>query len=202
MEEDEARGDERYDPTTISLMQVHLHHLTAKKEVGDGARALATFWNEMAEAIMEFKVRIFSGDFNMALFQVVPEMRARGVAVNLAAWYPYQVPGEQGPRIDSMGVFLVGRCAGVRRIFNPSVISPSAVAEGPLPPAWKNVEQILRDAEGKDTGRQPYKLPRYSLGQTGRTLDKYQPKMEERMTKFLQWTFEPALEPDSPAVMK
>ena len=99
-----------------------------------------------------------------------------------------------------MGVFLVGRCAGVRRIFDPSVISPSAVAEGPLPPAWKNVEQILRDAEGKDTGRQPYKLPRYSLGQTGHTLDKYQPKMEERMTRFLKWTFEPALEPDSPAM--
>ena len=71
-----------------------------------------------------------------------------------------------------------------------------------MPPAWKNVEQILRDAEGKETGRQPYKLPRYSLGQTGYTLDKYQPKMEERMTRFLKWTFEPALEPDSPAVMK
>ena len=71
-----------------------------------------------------------------------------------------------------------------------------------MPPAWKNVEQILRDAEGKETGRQPYKLPRYSLGQTGHTLDKYQPKMEERMTRFLKWAFEPALEPDSPAVMK
>ena len=138
----------------------------------------------------------------MALFQVVPEMRARGAAVNLAAWYPYQVPGEPGPRIDSMGVFLVGRCAGVRRIFDPSVISSSAVAEEPWPPSWKNVQHVLRDAEGKEAGQEPHKLPRYSLGQTGHTLDKYQPKMEERMTRFLKWTFEPALEPDSPAVMK
>ena len=103
-------------------------------------------------------------------------------------------------KLDSMAIFLVGQCAGIRRIFDPSVISSSAVAEEPWPPSWKNVQHVLRDAEGKETGREPHKLPRYSLEQTSHTLDKYQPKMAERMTRFLKWTFEPALEPDSPAM--
>ena len=94
-------GDEVILENEVVIGDVHLHCMTAKKEVGDGFRALKIFWHKLAAFIIELRVRIVAGDFNMALWQVVPELRARGVLVNLAAWYPWQAPHEQTVRIDS-----------------------------------------------------------------------------------------------------
>ena len=51
------------------------------------------------------------GDFNMSLFKVVPELRSRGVPVQLAAWYPWRVEGEDEPTADSCGIFMCAPCA-------------------------------------------------------------------------------------------
>ena len=51
------------------------------------------------------------GDFNMSLFRVVPELRKRGVTIDLGAWYPWtSLEGE--PMSDSCGIFFVN-LAGV-----------------------------------------------------------------------------------------
>ena len=46
------------------------------------------------------------GDFNMSLFRVIPELRSRGVKIDLGAWYPWKsLEGE--PMSDSQGIFFV-----------------------------------------------------------------------------------------------
>ena len=131
----------------ISLMTCHLHHHTANKTLSsEPATALKTFWDEVAAAINEFHVRLVSGDFNMALWQVVVELRARGVATQLAAWYAHKPPGEASPRIDSTAIFLIGRCAGIRKAFDVSLISNDAVVPDSVPKAWQNVQEIIRES--------------------------------------------------------
>ena len=46
------------------------------------------------------------GDFNMSLFKVIPELRSRGVTVDLAAWYPWKSPMGL-PMSDSCGIFFI-----------------------------------------------------------------------------------------------
>ena len=135
----------------LTFMSVHLHHMTAKKAVENPAAALKGFWDELVEAIVEFRVRIMAGDFNMALWQVVPELRARGVQANLAAWYPWKYDQDSSIRIDSTAIFVIGPCAGLRKVFGSDAIIESAVAENPLPSTWRNVEKIRRDEEGTET---------------------------------------------------
>ena len=48
------------------------------------------FWEWIWEKIVLFKVQVLMGDFNMSLFKVIPELRSRGVDINLGAWYPWK----------------------------------------------------------------------------------------------------------------
>ena len=77
------------DQDTPTFMCVQLNHMTAKKEVSDGAQSLKRFWDEIVGDITKHGVRIFTGDFSMQLFSAVAELRARGLQANLAAWYPW-----------------------------------------------------------------------------------------------------------------
>ena len=97
---------------TLTLMNIHLHYMTAKKGVQDGARALKLFFDEVVEYIIEFRVRIVSGDFNMAMWMVVPEFRARGLQADVAAWYPWRLCKEEDVHIDSCMIITIGGCAG------------------------------------------------------------------------------------------
>ena len=72
------------------VMTIHLHHATAKKDVENGSKSIKAFWDLVAGYIMEFAVRLMTGDFNMALWLAVVELRARGFQANLAAWYPWK----------------------------------------------------------------------------------------------------------------
>ena len=82
--------ESRYDAEdTLTLATVHLHHMTAKKGLKNRtAEQLASFWDELADAINYYSVRVVCGDFNMSLFAVVPQLRARGVMIQIAGWYP------------------------------------------------------------------------------------------------------------------
>ena len=75
----------------ITAVNVHLNCETAKAATKQGgATALKTFWNELALRAVTFKPMILAGDFNMSLFMVVPELRARGIQVTQASWYPFR----------------------------------------------------------------------------------------------------------------
>ena len=56
-------GGEKDDE--IVFINCHLHYMTAKKEVSDGARSLKRFFDELAGYIVEFGARILAGDVNL-----------------------------------------------------------------------------------------------------------------------------------------
>ena len=61
-----------------------MHYLTAKKHAGFAATHLQ-LWEELASTIVEHRVRILAGDFNMSVWVVARELRQRGLPTHLAA---------------------------------------------------------------------------------------------------------------------
>ena len=86
-----------------NVMVVHMHNELANDR---WPRQLLEFWSWLTLKINDFKVQVLMGDFNMSLFRVVPELRKRGVTIDLGAWYPWKsLEGE--PMSGSCGIFFV-----------------------------------------------------------------------------------------------
>ena len=66
-------------------MAVRMH-----KELANGrwVTKLEEFWTWCHLLYMRHNVDVLMGDFNMSLFNVIPEFRNRGAILDLAAWYP------------------------------------------------------------------------------------------------------------------
>ena len=69
-----------------------------------------------------------------------------------------------------------------------------------LPPNWTNMEEIVRDDDGKETERRPWEVPVFSYTGQGYALTSYRPKAHERRKTFVRWSCAPALHQDDPAV--
>ena len=111
-----------------------------------GAASYKRFWDVLANHMAEFRPSFLCGDFNMALFCVIPELRARGFQINLAAWNCWQKEEETSVRADSCAIFRIGPCQGIRMCFDASVfglVSPT------LPANCSMVMETVRDDEGK-----------------------------------------------------
>ena len=191
----EADSDPQ-DFDEVRLANVHLHCLTAKKELDGGGRAYKTFWDVLARYLAEFRPRILCGDFNMALFLVVPELRARGFQINMAAWYPWKQEHETGNRADSCGIFRLGPCEGIRMCYG---ISAFGFEEPDLPANCSMMMETLRDQDGKETGKRPYPITNIPFIGQGYPLSSYHPKNARKDT-CLRWSFTPVFDQDSPAV--
>ena len=89
-----------------------------------------------------------AGDFNMSLWMVVVELRARGLQANLASWYPYQVHDEEDVKMDTCAVIVIGGCMGCRMIYDCSVLG---IAAPEREHSWRNVDKLERDEHGKET---------------------------------------------------
>ena len=87
---------------THAVGVIHLHHALANNR----GTKLTTFWDLLAQKTKG--VDVIMGDFNMSLFRVVPELRSRGVTIDLAAWFPWKSP-DGTPCADSCGIFFVNR---------------------------------------------------------------------------------------------
>ena len=185
----------------LTVMSVHSHPKCASKDVEKGSVALNKFWDELASAIMEFQVRIFGGNFSMALFCVIPEMRARGIPVNIAAWHPWvQVP-ENLLQIDPMGIFIVGPCKGCRRIFDASSILPGAVQSRDGGEAWELIYES-RCGGGTELRANPrFELPIYDKKGSGYDFTSYWPPIAGRRNQFFEWTFDPVIDLEDPAML-
>ena len=90
-----------------------------KKEVKEGAHAYNSFLDELARSMAQFQPRFLCSDFSMALYAVVPELRARGFQINMAAWYCWKDPLAV-TKSDSCGIFRIGPCQGIRMCFDAS----------------------------------------------------------------------------------
>ena len=94
-----------YMGKTLRVAVVHLHRNVAKKEHGF-ARQREEYWEHLAQVLREHEVHVLMGDFNMALFKVVPELRSRGVPATLVAWYPWRSELGKVMMADSCGIFM------------------------------------------------------------------------------------------------
>ena len=73
-----------------------MYYMIAKKEVSDGANSLKKFWDELVAYIIEFRARLLVGDFNMALWEVILELRRRRDGVPPGDVPPIVTAGEVG----------------------------------------------------------------------------------------------------------
>ena len=96
--------DEGTATDEITIFSAHMNYRTAKRDLKDGSKAHTRFWDVLARYLAAFSPRYLCGDFNMALFSVVPELRARGFQINLAAWYCWQNAYESRARSDSCAI--------------------------------------------------------------------------------------------------
>ena len=51
----------------------------------------------------------------MALFEVVPQLRSRGVTIDIAAWFPWKAP-DGTPCADSCGIFVLNLPGSIRLV--------------------------------------------------------------------------------------
>ena len=125
-------GDDAEDLDEIKIANAHMHYRTAKRDLKSGATAYKRFWDVLAQHMAEFRPSFLCGDFNMALFAVIPELRARGFQISLAAWYCWQNELEGHVRADSCAIFRIGPCQGIRMCFDASVfglVSPHVASK-------------------------------------------------------------------------
>ena len=77
------------DTDEIGIAVAHMHCGRANQKNNRGGTTYKAFSDKLAQGIVEYKSRVFCIDANMALWCVVPELRARGVMVVTAAFYPF-----------------------------------------------------------------------------------------------------------------
>ena len=94
---------------SLGVAVVHLHYAIAK--MTNNERIYARFWDNLAADLKKNNITFMSGDFNMSLTRVLPELRSRGVLADLCAWYPYianNAADDQKFHLDSCGIFVIG----------------------------------------------------------------------------------------------
>ena len=108
--------------TSLNVCNVHFHHLTAKRHTGF-AEAKRLFWPCLAATIHRYDVRILAGDFNMSMWEVVPQLRSLGIRIDIAACCPWlKAEGtRQQLKLDSCGIFIVGGASSVSLWHGPNV---------------------------------------------------------------------------------
>ena len=107
----------------LSVVSAQMNFMCANKKAyrSDGDH-YKTFFDQLAEGIIEFQSRLVGAEMNAAFWSFIPEMRARGVQVNLAAWSSCILGGEQTANTDSVGIFIIGPCEAIRVGFVPEPI--------------------------------------------------------------------------------
>ena len=108
------------DPDEFGIAVAHLHCGCAKKTNNMGGTHYNTFFDELGHGIVRYKSRVLCMDANMALWCVVPELRARGFMVSMAAFFPFKVGGKA--MVDSLGIFVIGPTERIKMAYCPSVL--------------------------------------------------------------------------------
>ena len=95
--------------TSVNVLGVHAHHRTMQMGC---STVFHGFWDRLAAWIANYNVHFMAGDFNMALTQVVTQLRRRGIQCDCCAWYPWRHAAMemhgQSLGFDSCGIFYIG----------------------------------------------------------------------------------------------
>lgn len=101
----------------MTVLNTHMHFMTAKNSSGGGfKKAHNTFWTLLASWIKEHDVRVLAGDFNMALWLVVPRLAEHGIHMQYVASYAWESLESPAVHVDSCGVFVRGSWS-IKRSF-------------------------------------------------------------------------------------
>jgi hypothetical protein len=165
-----------------NMLVMHLHNHLANNKFGP--TKLNAFWDWLHIKIQEYHVKVLMGDFNMALFRVIPELRSRGVTIDLAAWYPWK-SAEGVQMADSCGIFFIDT-PGEYTLFKGLKDLHADDSTGIL---WK-AEPVVA-GHGSNGGADGFHRMR-SSGGPGQPLKTYLPKDMGLREKLL-----PSLEPST-----
>ena len=70
--------------TSMVVSVIHLHNKVANHDKGFRKQQIR-FWPDLVKKLTKFGVDVLMGDFNMSLFKIVPEVRSRGLRIELTA---------------------------------------------------------------------------------------------------------------------
>ena len=155
-----GRGGE--DLNEITICNAHLHSQTAARRVNNSAEKLRDFFDRLARACQKYDPRFICADLNMQLYNLVPEMRARGFCIQLAAFYVWEDTQTMTLKSESCGIFRVGPCRGVRMCYDASALG---VTQTPLPDNCKIVHRVVKDENGEDKDLGPHPIESHRDGQ-------------------------------------
>ena len=156
---------------THNVMVIHVHNHLANNRFG--TQKLKAFWQWLLQKLKQYDVRVLMGDFNMALFRVIPELRSCGAVVDLAAWFPWKTYAGTAMS-DSCGIFFVNMpgeyslCKGLRDLHDQG---PDGVLTRALP-------AVAGDPESHGFVRCS------TNGGPGQTIATYLPKNQDLQTKL------------------
>ncbi len=100
-----------------NVMMVHPNNHTAnQKSLNPNTEKLTMWWKELLRVIKLCNVTILMGDFNMPLMQVTPQLRGRGLLIEVAAWFPWKSYPIGTPMADTCGIFVVDKPGGYKLV--------------------------------------------------------------------------------------
>jgi len=193
--------------TTLVHMNVHFHYMTAKKATGMDA-GNKRFLLMLSNLIKAHEVTVLSGDFNMSVFTIVSQLRTFGIAIDIAAIYPWTASADchkiHTPldlHSDSAAIFLIGGCEKITLCYSLQSFQQSSRVSGSLAtrdssvaryiqgPLFAKEQRMKQEALAafplgtQDGGQQQSKeedaeMEEYTKGQ-GFTLKSYLPKGDD-----------------------
>jgi hypothetical protein len=86
-----------------NVMAIHVHNHLANNK---WPQRLEAFWPWLIANLVKYDVTVLMGDFNMSLFQVIPQLRSCGVEVACGAWFPWKSFAGTAMS-DSCGMFFL-----------------------------------------------------------------------------------------------
>ena len=100
-----------------------------------------TFFDLLAQRIVDHKIQFLAGDFNMSVTQVPVQLRSRGFRVDCVAWYPWMHHSthlfDQYLGFDSMAIFYIGGIVEVKMVWDLGDIHILAAVAGTEDALWK-----------------------------------------------------------------
>ena len=93
--EEEKTDEEKESDRMLVVANVHLHHALANNssKLKSKEEHLRNFYDNLARAIITYKVRLVNGNFNTDTIRAVAELRARGFCASMASWFPWHKSG-------------------------------------------------------------------------------------------------------------
>ena len=187
------RGVEASDE--LQLVTAHMHWMSARKSQSVTGRVhYKQLFDHLAEGIVKFGGRFLGVDAHMSLWTVVPQMRARGVQISLAAWSPWKWRVDD-PTVnsDTCGIFIIGPFEGIRYAYGAEVFG---LRPANLDHENRKVQRFYVDNEGRPVHSEDWEIPTESRGQ-GCPITSYLPSIgcpleqSPNKMKFLRWSFQP-----------